>query len=131
MSLRNPILEYLILAEEQHGTSLVQSAIKKFVQRNKPKKVWKGRKTREWENARRELKGEFAAMGITSCELRLAGCWKDNSLSFAHSAKRRYLTPDQIKEVVLCCTPCHQRIEVFGGPVMQALVRDIISKRGQ
>src|SRR4051794_21867306 len=50
-----------------------------------------GKKARAWAITRRELSTEFAAQGITSCELGYEGCWRENALGFAHGRKRRHL----------------------------------------
>lgn len=88
-----------------------------------------GKKGRAWNNARRSLKCQFSAMGITQCELNLAGCWKDNGLGFAHALKRRHLRPDQLSEVILVCNPCHDWLEKLGERKMEQLVKDVIALR--
>lgn len=74
--------------------------------------------TKQWEKERRKLKVEFEEKGITTCELRFNGCWRDNALSFAHRHKRdwyktrgkEHLLGD-FREVILACIPCHNKIE--------------------
>lgn len=68
------------------------------------------------EVRRKNLKIEYQEKGIITCELKLAGCWKDNALSFAHKDKRwkyirRPLELWTFKETILACVPCHQIIE--------------------
>lgn len=88
-----------------------------------------GRKTKQWEKERAKLKVRFLVMGITRCELRLRGCWGDNSLGFAHARKRRNLKPHELGECVLACGPCHDQIEALPESEMAATVRGIIAKR--
>jgi hypothetical protein len=79
-----------------------------------PKKLKPGEKTKEWEDAREDLKKIFAEFGITSCELNLKGCRKDNFLMFTHLAKRHKLTQEDFHVVVLCCMNCHSTVEYLG-----------------
>ncbi len=99
-------------------------------QRAPRKQLKPGRKTQEWETARRKLKIAFEAAGITSCEVRCKGCWRDNALSFAHSKKRANIKGDEIYEVVLACASiCHQILEEMPEARMTEVVRSIISHR--
>lgn len=75
----------------------------------KPVKVKKLSKIQKWNIVRKELKIRFEKAGITSCELRLPGCLKDNFLGFAHTTKRRDVK--DLKKVVLACQNCHEKIE--------------------
>ena len=69
-------------------------------------------KQKEWEKERKKLKVEYERKGITTCELRLAGCWYNNALSFAHRYKRNDPRCEHTFEgTVLACIPCHQKIE--------------------
>jgi hypothetical protein len=68
------------------------------------------------KNANSRLKALFRSRGVTTCELRFAGCMHDNFLSFAHRHKRldyrRY--PKMLSDynqVILACAPCHRKIE--------------------
>jgi len=75
-----------------------------------------GRKTKAWKKILPKLKKEFMAKDITSCELRLDGCWINNALGFAHRHKRDWYNtePDLLgsfDQVILSCNPCHQKIE--------------------
>lgn len=89
-----------------------------------------GRKTKEWESVRRQLKVEYDAMGITTCELRYEGCKYDDYLSFAHGRKRRKLIGDELRTLtILCCTPCHDKIEFLPPDEMLRIVIDTIAKR--
>ena len=90
-----------------------------------------GKKTKEWNKTRAELKIEFADMGIVRCEIKLKGCLGDNFLSFAHTEKRRKVT--DLKKVVLACNHCHGLVEyhaqsVTGMPMNQYL-EGIIANR--
>lgn len=86
-----------------------------------------GKKTKEWAKVRKELKKDFETMGITTCELRVEGCWNNNALSFAHTLKRRNVT--DLKRVVLACVPCHQKVERMIEAQMEAYLENIIKKR--
>lgn len=75
-----------------------------------------GKKKSSWESERQQLKKEYQTKGITSCELRLPGCWRDNALSFAHRHKRAwYLSHPELlgkfNQTLLACIPCHTQIE--------------------
>jgi hypothetical protein len=102
----------------------------KPTKREKKKKRLKqrGEKTDMWEKTRADLVVRFEAAGITSCELRYEGCFKNNFLSFAHSKKRRYIvSQEELEEVCLSCTHCHQKIEFR--PDMYETVRRVIASR--
>lgn len=88
-----------------------------------------GKKTKSWTEKRNELKEEFAKMGITTCEARLSMCWKNTALGFAHKAKRRKLTIDDLKDVALLCSPCHDEIEYLPAKDMEAFIQNIIDTR--
>lgn len=86
----------------------------------------KGRKTRQWEKARAELKKDFDRMGIRHCE----GCGSTFNLSFAHRLKRRFIvTEDELRQVALLCVPCHQTIEQLTHSEMFAFINQLIEKR--
>jgi len=75
-----------------------------------------GKITKRNIQANKILKKIYQEKGITSCELRLSGCWGNKWLSFAHKKKRvEYLKcPEGLSdfnETILCCVPCHQQIE--------------------
>jgi hypothetical protein len=89
----------------------------------------RGPRTKAWTNARRQLKREFAAMGIQSCELQYGGCWGDDTLGFAHAAKRRKLKPEDLKTVILACANCHDLIEFLPADEMKAVVERTIRLR--
>jgi hypothetical protein len=88
-----------------------------------------GNKTIAWEKERAKLKVRFEAMRITECELGYPECWKDNALGFAHAKKRRFLKPHELSEVILCCNPCHDKLESLPHDIMAQIVREIIAKR--
>lgn len=69
-----------------------------------------GRKTKEWAKSRAKLEVIYQEKGITTCELRLPGCWYNNALYFAHKEKRIDAS-HTFKETILACNPCHQQIE--------------------
>jgi hypothetical protein len=99
--------------------------------RDKKKKRLKavGDKTDAWTKTRAELVVRFQAAGITTCELRYVGCWKNNALSFAHSKKRRKVSSDEeLRECILACVPCHNRLE-YGKNMYEIVQRVIASRR--
>jgi aspartyl/asparaginyl beta-hydroxylase (cupin superfamily) len=80
------------------------------------------KKTREWEQARKELKQIYAEKGITKCEL----CGTANFLSFAHRNKRRNTTSKELASfyhTLLLCVPCHQTLEQSREKTEQAFSR--------
>lgn len=106
----------------------------------KPKPEWKrlargarlrpiGKKGQAWIDVRAELKTVFAAIGITTCELRYAGCAGDDYLGFAHAAKRRKLTAKDLYHVILACNFCHARLEVIPPEQMKGIVDTICQQR--
>jgi hypothetical protein len=105
-----------------------------FPKPTKPEKTRKrlkarGKKVDAWEQTRKELVERFERAGITHCELQWNGCFKNNFLSFAHSKKRRYIkSQEELEEVLLCCTPCHDRLE-YGGNMYETVRRVIASRR--
>jgi hypothetical protein len=77
-----------------------------------------GKWTKLWAKFRAKLKIEYEDRGIMTCELRFAGCWYDNALSFAHRHLRdwykkrgyEYLL-GEFNQTILACTHCHDIIE--------------------
>jgi hypothetical protein len=89
-----------------------------------------GRRTKEWQAAWRELKPRFERAGITHCEIGYEGCTPGLYLTPAHSLKRRNIsTPEELREVVIACCSCHQRLEELGHGKMAAEVRRVIAAR--
>lgn len=86
-----------------------------------------GKKGSEWANTRASLKKEFEAGGITTCEAKLPGCWRDNGLGFAHTKKRRHVT--DLRRVALLCNHCHDEFECKPEPEMERLIEAIIAAR--
>jgi len=98
------------------------------------KRLGPGKKTKAWDNARAIIKRRFEKVGITTCELRGSDkvkheCGNDNYLGFAHDAKRRKLTTDDLHRVILVCHFAHDIFEVWPAEKMKALVNDTIKKR--
>ena len=102
---------------------------KQYKTKKPPKKLGAGQKTKSWVDIREELKKEFAAMGITECEAHFEHCWKNNALSFGHLDKRRFLTKEDLKTVVLLCSPCHAQVEVLPREEMRKILQAIIDSR--
>lgn len=88
-----------------------------------------GKKTKAWEKARAELKIEHEGMGITTCELRYEGCAYDDFLGFAHAAKRRKLTKEDLRHAIICCNFCHDQIEFLPPEQMKRIVDETIRSR--
>ena len=87
------------------------------------------KKVKQWDRIRAKLKKEFEAKEITTCELRYDKCWVNNGLSFAHLDKRRYLTEEQLYEVVLACPTCHNEVEYLPKGQMRVILQRIIDNR--
>jgi hypothetical protein len=67
-----------------------------------------GKKTKEWNQARKLLKIEYESRGITYCER----CSTTSFLSFAHRYKRNDPRCEHtFKGTLLLCVPCHEGIE--------------------
>lgn len=111
------------LSQEFHPTP------KQYKTKKPPKKLGAGQKTHEWQEIRSDLKEEFAAKGIKTCEAHFKNCWIDNALSFAHKDKRRNLTKEDLRDCALLCVPCHSKIEILPHAEMKKIIEDIISKR--
>lgn len=89
-----------------------------------------GKKTIAWSKIRAELKKEFEAKGITYCEVGYDGCTRNNYLSFSHGDKRRFLTNDELRNlVVVACMPCHQILEAKPRTELRAITNRIIRRR--
>ena len=99
----------------------------------KYKGIKPGKKTLNWEKARKILKQKFARTGITTCEIRHPQhCSKDNFLTFAHIDKRRYLSEGEVGSpqcVVLACQGCHAWVEGFTRLSMRSFLFNIINNR--
>ena len=88
-----------------------------------------GKKGKAWTNTRRALKRQFFGRQITTCELRYEGCWIDNTLSFAHSKRRRFIEGDELSEVILACCFCHRILDEKPREETYEIVREIIANR--
>jgi hypothetical protein len=85
-----------------------------------------GRRTKDWNNARRKLKVMFESLGITRCEK----CHSDFALGFAHRLKRRFITDrEELMTVALLCNDCHSEIEYSGHENMYRDITAIIESR--
>lgn len=72
-------------------------------------------------------------LGLTTCEIKLDGCWK-TLMGFAHGKKKRKLTPLELKKFAIgACNPCHDKIEYecekWTGLPMEQFVRMTIKNR--
>lgn len=90
----------------------------------------RGPKTDAWDTARAWLKIQFVKVGIQTCQLKFAGCWFDNALSFCHPAKRRNLQVGELYVVALGCTPCHDQLEVMAPEDMRRIVEALFNLTG-
>jgi hypothetical protein len=71
-----------------------------------------GKKTRDWQKARKQLKEEYQGKDITWCEAGLRNCWGNNGLSFHHRYKRRDDRCEHTFEgTILVCVNCHNKLE--------------------
>jgi hypothetical protein len=91
----------------------------------------KGKRVKEWDAVRAELKQECIILRITRCELRLSGCNGDWALGFAHSLKRRNIPPGSplLREACLACNHCHDIIERLPERFMGVFVRTALEMR--
>ncbi len=89
------------------------------------------KKVKQWDRIRAKLKKGFEAKGITTCEIRYKDCWVNNGLSFAHLDKRRYLTEEQLYEVVLACVLCHDQVEYLPKGQMREILQKVIDQRDE
>lgn len=96
---------------------------------SKTKTIKPGKKTKEWNATIPKLKRRFSKAGIETCEIRLAGCWNNKALSFAHIDKRRELKKEELEKVVLACIPCHQQVEKMPRLEMRKTLETIIINR--
>jgi hypothetical protein len=88
-----------------------------------------GKKGKAWASKRADLKVDFAAIGITSCELRYKDCANDDYLGFAHAAKRRKITNEDLGHVILACNFCHDSLEVMKPEDMKRIVDETVRNR--
>ena len=98
------------------------------------KRLGPGKKTKAWDSARASIKRCFEKAGITTCELRGStkvphDCGNDNYLGFAHDAKRRKLTAEDLYRVILVCNFAHDIFETWPAEKMKAIVNETIQDR--
>lgn len=79
----------------------------------------------------RRIDKDLKERGITTCEIRVPGkCMRSIWLTHAHSKKGRNIVTDaDWLEAALCCTPCHNAIEILPEQEMGDIVRAAISRR--
>lgn len=83
----------------------------------------------EWEKAWKEIKPELEYNGIVYCELGFEGCTNTMFLTPAHIDKRRNLTGNELKAVIMACVHCHNVIEGWNSERMRRLIEIIIRAR--
>lgn len=88
-----------------------------------------GKKGNAWSAARKKLVAAFQEAEITSCEIRGPKCSGAMFLGFAHSLRRRNIEGDQLFEVALVCSACHQDLDARKESETAAMVREIIANR--
>jgi hypothetical protein len=88
-----------------------------------------GKKGKENIDANKQMHEMFKELGITSCEIKLENCWRDNALGYAHLDKRRFLSKEDLITGVLACVICHQKVEVLPREEMKKILTKIIKKR--
>lgn len=86
-----------------------------------------GKKGQAWIDCRAELKVDFKAAGITTCEIRGPGCTPGNFLGFAHTRKRRNVT--DLRRCALLCNHCHAGVEILPEAEMERRLEAIIAHR--
>ena len=80
------------------------------------------------------LKKEAEQLGITTCEIKLEGCWK-SIMNFAHGKKKsKGMTKKELETfAIAACNPCHQKIEyeceAWTGMKMEKFVKKVIKER--
>ena len=119
--------------QEYYLTDAGEQALKDNQKEPKARKALPkaGKRTNEWNEIRtKELKPAFKRAGVVECELRWPGCMKDNYLGFAHSKRRRDITtPEQMREVLICCQNCHDALDLRPHAETEAIVQTIIAAR--
>ena len=87
----------------------------------------------QWNTTRAKLKKQFAAIGVTRCEM----CGRGERLSFAHRLKKRFITTQQeLEQVALLCMDgpygqgCHTKLEHGPKQEMFDKISEIIRERG-
>ena len=81
---------------------------------------------KRWDYIRAQIKKEFAANGVTRCEMCNSGMY----LSFAHRLKRRFIhTDEEMRQVALLCVTCHAVIERKSHAEMFEIVTTLIRDR--
>lgn len=96
------------------------------------KRLSAGKKVKAWNAERRRLKIEHERMGIKTCELRGViehQCTYDNFLRYAHDAKRRKLSAEDLKIAILICNNVHDLLERMPPDEMKRIVNDTIAAR--
>lgn len=101
---------------------------------NREKGLKPGKKTKAWDRERRKLKIESERTGLTTCELRGViphECSYNNFLGYAHDAKRRKLSAEDLKRAILICNNVHDIIEAWPAEEMKQIVNDTIAARSE
>ena len=104
--------------------------------------IKKGKKTLEWEAAKRRLKPAFYAVGITACEVgrylieipeyeeRMNKHRHKFFLSWAHGDKRDNLRGNELVTLVaIACLDCHNFIEAMPREKMREIIEAVINNR--
>lgn len=114
-------------------TTAGEQALKDNQKESKPRKALpkSGKRVLAWDEIRtKELKPAFKRAGITRCELNYSGCMVDNYLGFAHSRRRRNIeTPEQMREVLICCQNCHSLLDERPHAETESIVKATIAAR--
>jgi len=91
-----------------------------------------GKRTKAWNAQRRKLKVDSVANNRTTCELRGViphECTYDDFLGYAHDAKRRKLSREDLKRAILICNNVHDQLERMKPDEMKRIVNDTIAAR--
>lgn len=94
----------------------------------------KGKKVLAWDRERRKLKIDSARNERTTCELRGViehDCTVDDYLGYAHPAKRRKLSAEDLKVAILVCNSVHDLLERMKPEEMKRIVMGVWESRAR
>lgn len=95
------------------------------------KRLGPGKKSKAWTSVWRWLKAEFEKRGRTKCEFHFIAHKCSETLTPAHSKKRRMIQGDEIYHVAIACMTVHQILdETMSHADMEAAVIRAINENG-
>jgi hypothetical protein len=102
---------------------------KSRLQRSKAR-IRVGKVFSKWSEVRISVLQSLLDEGIQTCELELEDCTHGMFLTLAHSKKRRFIkSEEELAEVIVACSGCHDKIEAFSKEKMYATVLKTIASR--